>query len=159
MNDFRALPRRHLILLTTLYVCGCLLPSSSFGQTTLSSPTFVSGGASVSNESNSLLSAIGQPLIGSVANAGHSGLFGLAYLQGSATTAISGPMIRSDFNGDCTVGFEDFLVFATAFNQPVAAHPACDLNGDGAVGFEDFLVFTSDFGKSCSTSKTTSAAP
>ena len=62
--------------------------------------------------------------------------------------AGSGP--SPDLNGDGTVGFPDFLIFAQTFgkNSGDAGYVAsADLNGDGAVGFPDFLIFAQAFGQ------------
>jgi hypothetical protein len=53
--------------------------------------------------------------------------------------------LAGDFNGDGSVGFPDFLAFASAFGKEDAQF---DLTGDGQVGFPDFLVFAANFGKS-----------
>ena len=50
----------------------------------------------------------------------------------------------ADFDGDGSVGFSDFLLFAFAFGTNDIQ---CDLDGDGSVGFSDFLLFASEFGK------------
>ena len=63
------------------------------------------------------------------------------YATGKATT---------DFDGDGTVGFSDFLKFAAQFglNQSDVEYDArLDLDGDGAIGFGDFLIFAIAFGK------------
>ena len=55
-----------------------------------------------------------------------------------------------DFDGDGTVGFSDFLLFASAFglSQGDAGYDArFDLDGDGTVGFGDFLIFAGSFGQ------------
>ena len=55
-----------------------------------------------------------------------------------------------DFDGDGTVGFSDFLAFASVFGsqQGDAGFDArFDLDGDGAIGFPDFVAFAADFGK------------
>ena len=55
----------------------------------------------------------------------------------------------SDFNGDGTVGFPDFLLFAGAFGSSATDDGwdvRFDLDGDGSVGFGDFLVFVTHFG-------------
>ena len=60
---------------------------------------------------------------------------------------------NSDFDGDRTVGFPDFLRFAAQFglSQGDAGYDAqYDLDGDGTVGFSDFLVFAASFGKEVS---------
>ena len=54
-----------------------------------------------------------------------------------------------DFDGDGTVGFSDFLAFASGFGtqQGDAGYDArYDLDGDGDVGFSDFLIFAGAFG-------------
>lgn len=48
------------------------------------------------------------------------------------------PSEGTDFNGDGTVDFADFLLFAQGFRTQDITY---DLNGDGQVGFGDFLVF------------------
>ena len=63
------------------------------------------------------------------------------------------PASASDFDGDGTVGFADFLQFVEQFglNQEDEAYQArFDLDGDGVIGFGDFLVFTNNFGKKVS---------
>ena len=63
------------------------------------------------------------------------------------------PASASDFDGDGTVGFADFLQFVERFglNQEDEAYQArFDLDGDGVIGFGDFLVFTNNFGKKVS---------
>ncbi len=60
-----------------------------------------------------------------------------------------------DFDGDGTVGFSDFLAFASGFGtqQGDAGYDArFDLNGDGDVGFSDFLIFAGAFGSQVSPS-------
>ncbi len=54
-----------------------------------------------------------------------------------------------DFDGDGTVGFGDFLLFAAAFGQSQgdAGYDArYDLDEDGTIGFGDFLIFAGAFG-------------
>ena len=54
-----------------------------------------------------------------------------------------------DFDGDDTVGFPDFLLFAGVFGSNSASpgwDPAFDLDGDDSVGFEVFLIFARFFG-------------
>ncbi len=54
-----------------------------------------------------------------------------------------------DFDGDGTVGFSDFLIFAGAFGSSQGDgkyNAAQDLNSDGSVDFTDFLIFAGDFG-------------
>ena len=55
----------------------------------------------------------------------------------------------ADFDGDGSVGFSDFLIFAANFgkrSEDVDFDPRFDLDSDGSVGFTDFLVFASQFG-------------
>ena len=55
-----------------------------------------------------------------------------------------------DFNGDGTVGFADFVLFAAQFGlrQGDAGYDArYDLDGDGTIGFSDFVIFANNFGK------------
>ena len=55
-----------------------------------------------------------------------------------------------DFNGDGTVGFADFIIFAAAFGSTSADadfDPRFDLDGDGTVGFGDFVIFSRAFGQ------------
>ena len=51
---------------------------------------------------------------------------------------------RTDFNGNGTVDFPDFLEFAQAFGSTESKY---DLNGNGTVDFADFLTFADSFGK------------
>ena len=55
---------------------------------------------------------------------------------------VAGQMSPSDFNGDGTVDFIDFVAFAGAFGS---ADAQFDLNGNGTVDFPDFLTFTQAF--------------
>lgn len=55
-----------------------------------------------------------------------------------------------DFDGDGTVGFGDFVIFAGAFGSSAGDSKyevKYDLNQDGKVGFVDFLIFAENFGK------------
>ena len=52
--------------------------------------------------------------------------------------------IRSDFDGDGSVDFADFLLFARAYG---GSDVQFDLSGNGTVDFSDFLLFVSDFSK------------
>ena len=55
----------------------------------------------------------------------------------------------ADFDGDRTVGFGDFFLFADAFGKSAEeAGAAFDLDGSGAIDFGDFFVFADSFGKS-----------
>ena len=55
-----------------------------------------------------------------------------------------------DFDGDGTVGFSDFVIFAGVFGarQGDEKYDArYDLNDDGEIGFSDFVIFAQNFGK------------
>ena len=56
----------------------------------------------------------------------------------------------SDFDGDGTVGFSDFVSFAGVFGSSESDEKyeaKYDLNGDGEIGFSDFVIFAQNFGK------------
>ena len=61
----------------------------------------------------------------------------------------SAPEITGDFNGDRTVDFADFLLFAGGYGR-ARGEPGYDarfdLDDDGTVGFQDFLRFAQAFG-------------
>ena len=68
---------------------------------------------------------------------------------------ITSPTLSSasDFDGDGTVGFADFLQFVEKFRlseKDEAYQARFDLNGDGVIGFGDFLIFVNNFGKKVS---------
>lgn len=50
----------------------------------------------------------------------------------------------ADFNGDCVVDFNDFLIFASAFGK-TESDAMFDLDGNGSIDFSDFLIFVSEF--------------
>ena len=55
-----------------------------------------------------------------------------------------------DFDGDGTIGFGDFVIFAGVFGARQGDEKyesTYDLNGDGEIGFSDFVVFAQNFGK------------
>ena len=58
---------------------------------------------------------------------------------------VRGMTIASDFDGDGSVAFDDFVLFAGAFGK---ADAWFDLTGDGWVRFEDFVLFAQSFGQS-----------
>ena len=74
-----------------------------------------------------------------------SGAERLAVGIDGAVLTLEGVKLAGDFNGDGSVGFTDFLMFAGAFG---GTNPTFDLDGDGSVGFTDFLAFAAQFGKS-----------
>ena len=61
------------------------------------------------------------------------------------------PGLRTDFDGNGNVGFQDFLLFASHYGY-AAGHAnydaRYDLDGDGRIGFGDFLIFVRDYGRS-----------
>lgn len=62
---------------------------------------------------------------------------------------VSGEAGAADFDGNGSVGFEDFLAFAAGFGKQAGEAGfdiRFDLDADGTVGFTDFLVFVSQFG-------------
>ena len=55
-----------------------------------------------------------------------------------------------DFDGDGTIGFGDFVIFAGVFGSSEGDEKydaKYDLNGDGEIGFSDFVIFAQAFGK------------
>ena len=55
-----------------------------------------------------------------------------------------------DFDGDGTVGFSDFVIFAGVFGSREGDgryEVRYDLNGNGEIGFSDFVIFAQNFGK------------
>lgn len=91
---------------------------------------------------------------------GFDGLAELRMTQISLNTVASGEQIHAvsvvvqltdeassgipaDYNGDGTVDFSDFFIFADAFGSQSSTH---DLTGDGQVDFSDFFVFADFFG-------------
>ena len=72
------------------------------------------------------------------------------------TPGFEAGSLPGDLDGNGTVAFEDFLVFAQNFGKRRADegfNAACDLDGDGEVGFPDFLIFAQNFGKSTAADK------
>ena len=66
---------------------------------------------------------------------------------------LAPPTPNPDFDGDGTVGFQDFLLFAGAWglDRGDAGYDArFDLDGNGTIGFRDFLVFAESFGRNVS---------
>ena len=64
---------------------------------------------------------------------------------------IAPSVANPDFDGDGTVGFPDFLLFAGVWglDRGDAGYDArFDLDGNGTIGFSDFLIFAESFGKS-----------
>ena len=54
----------------------------------------------------------------------------------------------ADFNGDGTIDFADFLLFAQGFGKSAGQadfNAKLDLNADGTIDFEDFLLFVNAF--------------
>ncbi|MBI2504971.1 MAG: Ig-like domain-containing protein, partial [Candidatus Latescibacteria bacterium] len=68
---------------------------------------------------------------------------------GSGGAGTAAQLAQSDFDGDGSIGFDDFFLFADAFGKSAAtAGAAYDLDGDGSVAFSDFFVFADLFGRS-----------
>lgn len=70
--------------------------------------------------------------------------------NGSVTIRAAGPV--GDFNEDCRVDFQDFLMFIHDFGSSKHLQdfdPVYDLDGNGHVNFSDFLIFVSHFGERC----------
>ena len=69
-------------------------------------------------------------------------------------TFVAEALGLADFDGDGTVVFGDFVLFAAKFglSQDDAGYDArYDLDGNGAIGFSDFVIFASAFGNSTAT--------
>ena len=58
-----------------------------------------------------------------------------------------GNTILGDFDGNATVNFDDFFIFADNFGKDDFDEPT-DLDGSGSVNFDDFFIFADNFGKS-----------
>lgn len=91
-------------------------------------------------------------------SAGSLGIDEVTIGPGAAFVLIGGvepvveltPAEASNFDGDSTVGFGDFLVFAGGFggtSDDPDFDARLDLDGDGIVGFGDFLIFAGVFGE------------
>ena len=63
---------------------------------------------------------------------------------------VSGEDLRSDFDGNGSVDFKDFVLFARAFGTRESPY---DLREDGTVDFNDFVLFAADFGRRASDSQ------
>ena len=71
----------------------------------------------------------------------------------SANVIMFNATASPDFDGDGTVGFSDFVQFASRFGLQqgdARFDPQFDLDADGTVGFNDFLIFAQHFGKEVS---------
>ena len=58
--------------------------------------------------------------------------------------------LKADFNGNGTVDFDDFFLFADVFGTrrgEARFDAKFDLSGNGVVDFDDFFLFAEDFGK------------
>lgn len=65
------------------------------------------------------------------------------------TSADGDPVYLVVLDGDMTVGFDDFMAFAAAFNTrdgDDAWNVQADLNDDGTVDFADFILFVQSYG-------------
>ena len=73
-----------------------------------------------------------------------------ATYQANSVDASDDTASIPDFDGDGTIGFGDFVMFAGVFGarQDDEKYEATyDLNGDGEIGFSDFVIFAQNFGK------------
>ncbi len=64
---------------------------------------------------------------------------------GAAAAALPG-----DFDGDLSVGFADFFLFADHFGETSDSagwDPIYDVAANGAIDFEDFFMFADHFGE------------
>lgn len=71
----------------------------------------------------------------------------------SASVITFNATASPDFDGDGTVGFSDFVQFASRFGEQqgdVGYDARFDLDADGVIGFSDFLIFARNFGKEVS---------
>lgn len=68
-----------------------------------------------------------------------------------SVSGIAGSVVKTpDFNGNGTVDFPDFLLFASAFGKKIGDtgySDALDLDNSGTIDFPDFLTFAQQFGK------------
>ena len=65
------------------------------------------------------------------------------------TSAEGTPVFIVNLEGDMTVGFDDFMAFAAAFDTrdgDDAWNVQADLNDDGTVDFADFILFVGSYG-------------
>lgn len=72
-------------------------------------------------------------------------------INGSITIANQAPL-PGDFNSDCTVDFQDFILFAQHFGSQSGDgryEAIYDFNSDGQVSFPDFISFVQTFGTTC----------
>ena len=59
------------------------------------------------------------------------------------------PALAGDFDGDRSVDFSDFVIFASGFGKQqghTGFDARLDLDGDRIVGFGDFVIFAKAFG-------------
>ena len=72
-------------------------------------------------------------------------------VNGSITVADHPPLI-GDFNNDCAVDFQDFILLAQHFGSQSGDsryEAIYDLNDDGRIGFSDFIILAQNFGSTC----------
>jgi hypothetical protein len=92
--------------------------------------------------------AAGTTTIALTADDGKGGSISTSF---QATVVAAGILLTGDFNGDNTVNFDDFFLFADHFGQQTGDpdfDPLFDLDGDGDVDFDDFFLFADNFGQS-----------
>lgn len=72
----------------------------------------------------------------------------------SFITQLEAAAVRGDFNGDRTVGLDDFFLFVDAFGKsPADAGTIYDLDSNGAIDLTDFFLFVDEFGKTASSKR------
>ena len=71
-------------------------------------------------------------------------------IRGVVAAELATPAETANFDGDPTVGFGDFLIFAGGFGKASSDGDfgtRLDLEGDGTIDFGDFLMFAAVFGQ------------
>ena len=78
----------------------------------------------------------------------YAGTLGRGVFEIRFPTILRG--VSPDFDGDGSVDFNDFFLFAAAFGKKrsdAGLDAKFELDGDGEVGFSDFFIFAEAFGK------------
>ena len=137
-----------LTLLTLTVVC-VLCPYSLSADVTSADVRldglYSGGGASRSGDDRLHTGILGGSFESGVLQAG-----GYILMTGPfRTPALPPPGIAGDFNGDASVDFTDFLLFAAAYGSSsgdAGFDPLYDLDGRGSVDFADFVAFAQVYG-------------
>tara|TARA_B100000700_G_scaffold222215_1_gene244836 strand:+ start:1425 stop:1784 length:360 start_codon:yes stop_codon:yes gene_type:complete len=88
----------------------------------------------------------------------HRDLFGNVSMSGVGSfTTLTPTFVLGDFDRNLTIDFDDFLLFAQAFNttRDAAYDAVADFDSSGSIDFSDFLGVASVFGQSFTKSKVT----